>query len=288
MASKRPEVLLLVGMSGAGRSASSNVFEDLGYYVIENLPAELVESVVQSNDVTETNKQLVLTIDAKDSAAQQELKKSLDKLSQSGVLTRIIFLDADSETLIERYEENRRPHPMGMDSISQSVKSERDLLKPIRELADQVIDTTDMNVHDLRKRIIEGFQGEASNQDLKISVTSFGFKNGTPRDADLVFDVRFLPNPHWREELRASTGQSPMVRNYVLSFEDAQVFLNKIKDMIEFLLPRFTSEGKSYVGIAIGCTGGKHRSVVMTEEIGKWLKNDGKDSVVIHRDMKES
>jgi len=288
MASKRPEVLLLVGMSGAGRSASSNVFEDLGYYVIENLPAELVESVVQSNDVTETNKQLVLTIDAKDSAAQQELKKSLDKLSQSGVLTRIIFLDADSETLIERYEENRRPHPMGMDSISQSVKSERDLLKPIRELADQVIDTTDMNVHDLRKRIIEGFQGEASNQDLKISVTSFGFKNGTPRDADLVFDVRFLPNPHWREELRASTGQSPMVRNYVLSFEDAQIFLNKIKDMIEFLLPRFTSEGKSYVGIAIGCTGGKHRSVVMTEEIGKWLKNDGKDSVVIHRDMKES
>ncbi len=288
MASKRPEVLLLVGMSGAGRSASSNVFEDLGYYVIENLPAELVESVVQSNDVTETNKQLVLTIDAKDSAAQQELKKSLDKLSQFGVLTRIIFLDADSETLIERYEENRRPHPMGMDSISQSVKSERDLLKPIRELADQVIDTTDMNVHDLRKRIIEGFQGEASNQDLKISVTSFGFKNGTPRDADLVFDVRFLPNPHWREELRASTGQSPMVRNYVLSFEDAQIFLNKIKDMIEFLLPRFTSEGKSYVGIAIGCTGGKHRSVVMTEEIGKWLKNDGKDSVVIHRDMKES
>jgi len=288
MASKRPEVLLLVGMSGAGRSASSNVFEDLGYYVIENLPAELVESVVQSNDVTETNKQLVLTIDAKDSASQQELKKSLDKLSQSGVLTRIIFLDADNETLIERYEENRRPHPMGMDSISQSVKSERDLLKPIREIADQVIDTTDMNVHELRKRIIEGFQGEVSNQDLKISVTSFGFKNGTPRDADLVFDVRFLPNPHWREELRASTGQSPMVRNYVLSFEDAQIFLNKVKDMIEFLLPRFSSEGKSYVGIAIGCTGGKHRSVVMTEEIGKWLKSDGKDSVVIHRDMKES
>ena len=283
MASKRPEVLLLVGMSGAGRSASSNVFEDLGYYVIENLPAELVESVVQSNDVTETNKQLVLTIDAKDNTAQQELKSSLDKLSQSGVLTRIIFLDADNETLIERYEENRRPHPMGMDSISQSVKSERDLLKPIRELADQVIDTTDMNVHELRKRIIEGFQGEATNQDLKISVTSFGFKNGTPRDADLVFDVRFLPNPHWREELRASTGQSPMVRNYVLSFEDAQTFLNKIKDMIDFLLPRFTSEGKSYVGIAIGCTGGKHRSVVMTEEIGKWLKSDGKDSVVIHR-----
>ena len=141
MATKRPEVLLLVGMSGAGRSASSNVFEDLGYYVIENLPAELVESVVQSNDVTETNKQLVLTIDAKDSSAQTQLKESLDKLSQSGVLTRIIFLDASNETLIERYEENRRPHPMGMESISQSVKSERELLKPIRELADQVIDS---------------------------------------------------------------------------------------------------------------------------------------------------
>ena len=288
MASKRPEVLLLVGMSGAGRSSSSNVFEDLGYYVIENLPADLVESVVQSNDVTETNKQLVLTIDAKDTTAQTELKQSIDKLSQSGVLTRIIFLDADNETLLERYEENRRPHPMGKDSISQSIKVERELLKPIRELADQVIDTTDMNVHELRKRINEGFQDDTSSQDLKISVTSFGFKNGTPRDADIVFDVRFLPNPHWREELRASTGQSPMVRNYVLSFEDAQVFLNKIKDMVEFLLPRFISEGKSYVGIAIGCTGGKHRSVVMAEEVTKWLKGENNDAVVLHRDMKES
>ncbi|MBA4811614.1 MAG: RNase adapter RapZ [Candidatus Actinomarina sp.] len=288
MASKRPEVLLLVGMSGAGRSSSSNVFEDLGYYVIENLPADLVESVVNSNDVTETNKQLVLTIDAKDTSAQSELKQSIDKLNQSGVLTRIIFLDADNETLLERYEENRRPHPMGKDSISQSVKAERELLKPIREISDQVIDTTDMNVHELRKRIIEGFQDDTSSQDLKISVTSFGFKNGTPRDADIVFDVRFLPNPHWREELRASTGQSPMVRNYVLSFEDAQVFLNKIKDMVEFLLPRFISEGKSYVGIAIGCTGGKHRSVVMAEEVTKWLKGENNDAVVLHRDMKES
>ena len=288
MSTKRPEVLLLVGMSGAGRSASSNVFEDLGYYVIENLPPDLVESVVDSNDVAESNRQLVLTVDARDGFAQGELNKSLDRLSQSGVLTRIIFLDADTETLIERYEENRRPDPMCQESLSQSVKLERDLLKPIRELADLVIDTTDMNVHDLRKRIIEGFQGEATNQDLKISVTSFGFKNGSPRDADLVLDVRFLPNPHWREELRSSTGQSPMVRNYVLSFEDAQIFLDKAKDLVEFLLPRFTSEGKSYVGIAIGCTGGKHRSVVMTEEIGNWLKNDGKDAVIIHRDMKEA
>ena len=288
MAIKRPEVLLLVGMSGAGRSASSNVFEDLGYYVIENLPPNLIESVVESNDVAESNRQLVLTVDARDGFAQDELNKGLNRLSQSGVLTRVIFLDADTETLIERYEENRRPHPMGKESLSQSVKMERDLLKPIRELADLVIDTTDMNVHDLRKRIIEGFQGEATNQDLKISVTSFGFKNGSPRDADLVLDVRFLPNPHWKEELRSSTGQSPMVRNYVLSFEDAEIFLEKTKDLINFLLPRFTSEGKSYVGIAIGCTGGKHRSVVMTEEIGSWLKKDGKDAVIIHRDMKES
>ena len=288
MISKRPEVLLLVGMSGAGRSASSNVFEDLGYYVIENLPPELVESVAQSNDVTESNKQLVLTIDARDNSAQKKLNESINKLNQSGVLTRIVFLDADNETLIERYEENRRPHPMGMESISQSVKTERDLLKPVRELADLVIDTTDLNVHDLRKRIIEGFQGEAENQDLKISVTSFGFKNGSPRDADIVFDVRFLPNPHWREELRASTGQSPMVRSYVLSFEDAQLFLEKIKDLVQFLLPRFISEGKSYVGIAIGCTGGKHRSVVMAEELTKWLKSQKNDAVVLHRDMKET
>ena len=243
MVTKRPEVLLLVGMSGAGRSASSNVFEDLGYYVIENLPPDLVESVVDSNDVAESNRQLVLTVDARDGVAQDELNKSLDRLSQSGVLTRIMFLDADNDTLIERYEENRRPHPMGQESLSQSVKMERDLLKPIRELADLVIDTTDMNVHDLRKRIIEGFQGEATSQDLKISVTSFGFKNGTPRDADLVLDVRFLPNPHWREELRSSTGQSPMVRNYVLSFEDAQVFLDKAKDLGIKALAKLISYG---------------------------------------------
>ena len=177
MVSKRPEVLLLVGMSGAGRSASANVFEDLGYYVIENLPTNLIQSVVESNDVAETNKQLVLTVDGRETSAQSELTKSLDRLSQSGVLTRVIFLDADNDSLIERYEENRRPHPMGKDSLDQSVKNERELLKPIRELADLVIDTSDMNVHDLRKRIIEGFQGTASNQDLKITTVTLFHHN---------------------------------------------------------------------------------------------------------------
>ena len=284
---KRPEVLILLGLSGAGRSASCNVFEDLGYYVIENLPPDLIESVVKSNDVAESNKQLVLTVDARDGVAQTDLTKSLDRLSQSGGITRVIFLDADNETLIERYEENRRPHPMGLESLSSSVKSERDLLKSIKELADLIIDTSDLNVHDLRKRIEEGFKEEGVHQDVRVSVTSFGFKNGNPRDADIIFDVRFLPNPHWREELRASTGKAPMVRNYVLSYEDALIFLEKAKDMIAFLMPRFASEGKAYVGIAIGCTGGKHRSVVMTEEIGKWLKEQGTNAVIFHRDMKE-
>ena len=284
---KRPEVLILLGLSGAGRSASCNVFEDLGYYVIENLPPDLIESVVKSNDVAESNKQLVLTVDARDGVAQTDLTKSLDRLSQSGVITRVIFLDADNETLIERYEENRRPHPMGLESLSSSVKSERDLLKSIKELADLIIDTSDLNVHDLRKRLEEGFKEEGVHQDVRVSVTSFGFKNGNPRDADIIFDVRFLPNPHWREELRASTGKAPMVRNYVLSYEDALIFLEKAKDMIAFLMPRFASEGKAYVGIAIGCTGGKHRSVVMTEEIGKWLKEQGTNAVIFHRDMKE-
>ena len=284
---KRPEVLILLGLSGAGRSASCNVFEDLGYYVIENLPPDLIESVVKSNDVAESNKQLVLTVDARDGVAQADLTKSLDRLSQSGVITRVIFLDADNETLIERYEENRRPHPMGLESLSSSVKSERDILKAVKEMADLVIDTSDLNVHDLRKRIEEGFKEEGVQQDIRVSVTSFGFKNGNPRDADIIFDVRFLPNRHWREELRGSTGKAPMVRNYVLSYEDALIFLDKAKDMISFLMPRFASEGKAYVGIAIGCTGGKHRSVVMTEEIGKWLKEQGTNAVIFHRDMKE-
>ena len=212
---------------------------------------------------------------------------SLDRLSQSGVITRVIFMDADNETLIERYEENRRPHPMGLESISASVKNERDILKSVKEMADLVIDTSDLNVHELRKRIQEGFNVEGVQQDLRVSITSFGFKNGNPRDADLIFDVRFLPNPHWREELRASTGKAPMVRNYVLSFEDALMFLDKTKEMISFLMPRFASEGKAYVAIAIGCTGGKHRRVVVAEEIGKWLKETGTNAVVFHRDLKE-
>ena len=284
---KRPEVLILLGLSGAGRSASSNVFEDLGYHVIENLPPDLIETVVKSNDVAESNKQLVLSVDARDGIAQSDLTDSLDRLSQSGVITRVIFMDADNETLIERYEENRRPHPMGLESISASVKNERDILKSVKEMADLVIDTSDLNVHELRKRIQEGFNVEGVQQDLRVSITSFGFKNGNPRDADLIFDVRFLPNPHWREELRASTGKAPMVRNYVLSFEDALMFLDKTKEMISFLMPRFASEGKAYVAIAIGCTGGKHRSVVVAEEIGKWLKETGTNAVVFHRDLKE-
>lgn len=284
---KRPEVLILLGLSGAGRSASSNVFEDLGYHVIENLPPDLIETVVKSNDVAESNKQLVLSVDARDGIAQSDLTDSLDRLSQSGVITRVIFMDADNETLIERYEENRRPHPMGLESISASVKNERDILKSVKEMADLVIDTSDLNVHELRKRIQEGFNVEGVQQDLRVSITSFGFKNGNPRDADLIFDVRFLPNPHWREELRASTGKAPMVRNYVLSFEDALMFLDKTKEMISFLMPRFASEGKAYVAIAVGCTGGKHRSVVVAEEIGKWLKETGTNAVVFHRDLKE-
>ena len=186
---KRPEVLILLGLSGAGRSASSNVFEDLGYHVIENLPPDLIETVVKSNDVAESNKQLVLSVDARDGIAQSDLTDSLDRLSQSGVITRVIFMDADNETLIERYEENRRPHPMGLESISASVKNERDILKSVKEMADLVIDTSDLNVHELRKRIQEGFNVEGVQQDLRVSITSFGFKNGNPRDADLILSL---------------------------------------------------------------------------------------------------
>jgi UPF0042 nucleotide-binding protein len=271
-------------MSGAGRSTAAKVLEDLGYLVVDNLPPALIGEIVRFNDLADIPRRLALVIDSRGGFSLEDLRKEMDRLLRGGVTTAVLFLDADDDMLIRRYKENRRPHPMARPMLGESIMAERELLSELRAEADFIIDTTDLNVHELRERIEEDFQSGQPERPMRVSVSSFGFKHGAPRDADLMFDVRFLPNPHWREELRPLTGRDTAVKDYVLGNEDTRAFLTRIEDMLGFLLPRFRNVGKSYVSIGVGCTGGKHRSVVVAEELGRWLESEGIEATVRHRD----
>ncbi len=280
----RPQVLVVTGMSGAGRSTAAKVLEDLGYLVVDNLPPALIGEIVRFNDLADVPRRLALVIDARGGFSLTDLSTEMNRLLRGGVSTAVLFLDADDDMLIRRYKENRRPHPMGKPTLGESLFAERELLAELRAEADYIIDTTDLNVHQLRERIEEDFQGGQPERPMRVTVSSFGFKHGAPRDADLMFDVRFLPNPHWQEELRPLTGNDASVRDYVLGDEDTQAFLEKIEDMLAFLLPRFRRVGKSYVSIGVGCTGGRHRSVAIANELGRWLESEGIEASVRHRD----
>lgn len=280
----RPQVLVVTGMSGAGRSTAAKVLEDLGYLVVDNLPPALIGEIVRFNDLADVPRRLALVIDARGGFILGDLRVEMDRLLRGGVSTAVLFLDAEDDMLIRRYKENRRPHPMGRDTLEESLFAEREMLAELRAEADFIIDTTDLNVHQLRERIEDDFQGGQPERPMRISVSSFGFKHGAPRDADLLFDVRFLPNPHWKEELRPLTGCDAPVRDYVFDNEDTQAFVAKVEDMLSFLIPRFRAVGKSYVSIAIGCTGGRHRSVAIAEELGRWLESEGIEATVRHRD----
>jgi RNase adapter protein RapZ len=281
----RPQVLVVTGMSGAGKSSAANVLEDNGYHVIDNLPPALLSQAVDFHAVGEEPRRLAVVVDARGGDALEALREVLQQLAQSGIRSAILFLDADDEVIIQRYEENRRPHPLGYPTIQEAIAAEREMLEPLREVADVVIDTTDVNVHQLRERIINEFSSEAMQRPMRVSIRSFGFKHGTPRDADLVFDVRFLPNPHWVPELRLLRGTDQAVSDYVLGSEDAKEFVDRIDELVSFLIPRYEAEGKSYVSIAVGCTGGHHRSVAIAEELGRRLEERGIRAAVRHRDV---
>jgi UPF0042 nucleotide-binding protein len=284
---ERPQVLVVTGMSGAGRSSAAKVLEDLGYMVIDNLPPELLGQVVAYHDVPERRKRLAVVVDARGGSPAEPLREALDGLERQGIATRLLFLDSEDASLLRRYEENRRPHPLRGGSIAGAITAERKMLSELKELADVMIDTTDLNVHHLRARITEEFSEEHLHRPMRVSVTSFGYKHGIPRDVDLLFDVRFLPNPHWVPSLRPLSGLDGPVREYVLALPDASGFLTRVEDLLDFLIPRFEEEGKSYLSIGIGCTGGHHRSVVLTEELGKWLESRGVSASVWHRDIEE-
>jgi UPF0042 nucleotide-binding protein len=280
------ELVILTGMSGAGKASALKAFEDLGYYSVDNLPLDLIERfadlVRQSTEIDRA----ALVIDVREGIKLDRFPAILKKVRKV-LSTRVLFLDASEEALVRRFSETRRPHPMGREeTVLESIRAERTRLDPIRNVADIILETTKFNVHDLRAHINAQFEAqETAERNLTISAMSFGFKNGVPTDADLVFDVRFLPNPHFVPEFRELTGKNPKVAQYVLGFPQTGEFLAKTADMLEFLLPHYIKEGKSYLTVAFGCTGGQHRSVFIAEEMKRRLEISGYRVKVSHRDM---
>jgi UPF0042 nucleotide-binding protein len=292
------DVTVITGMSGAGRSAAANVLEDLGYFVIDNLPPALITKVADlaAGTVPErqadaqpgqpTAERFVRVVDVRAGEFIPELTAALAELRERGAATRVVYLDASDDVLVRRYEATRRKHPLtGEERVSEGIAAERHLLEELKGHADVVIDTSDLNVHELRDRLLELFAVADPTNALQTSLVSFGYKHGLPLDVDLVFDCRFLPNPHWVEDLRPLPGTDPRVREYVLGQPDAQAFLGELERLLALLLPAYVREGKAYLSIGIGCTGGRHRSVVMATELADVLLRLGFEPSVHHRDL---
>jgi UPF0042 nucleotide-binding protein len=283
---RRPpgELVIITGMSGSGKASVLKAFEDLGYYCVDNLPVGLIprfaELVGQPSEIART----ALVVDVREGRQLEELP-SIVKSVKRIIATKVIFLEASDAVLVRRYSETRRPHPLGTHTpVKTSLTAERRHLQHIRSIADLVIDTSKFNVHELRAHILELFQKKEKGRNILVSCVSFGFKHGVPEDADLVFDVRFLPNPHFVPEFRPLTGRHPKVAKYIRSFPQTTEFIQRISDLLVYLLPHYIHEGKSYLTIAFGCTGGQHRSVMISEEVAKRLKQAGYRIKVAHRD----
>jgi RNase adapter protein RapZ len=278
------DILLITGMSGAGRSGAAAVLEDLGWYVIDNLPTSLVDTIVElvSRPGSDIHRLALV-------AGRQhvELLPKVAALRANGHRVRMLFLDASSTALVKRYDATRRKHPLDGEApgLVEAIDLERDLLQPVKSAADLVIDTSDLNVHQLKAKLLAAFDEVGDGQRLQIAVESFGFKHGLPIDADIVMDVRFLPNPHWDETLRPLTGHDPAVRDFVLERSHASDFLDRFEALMLSLLPAYENEGKSYLTVAFGCTGGRHRSVAVAEELSGRLRAHGYAVRTGHRDL---
>ncbi|HET9076937.1 MAG TPA: RNase adapter RapZ [Acidimicrobiales bacterium] len=278
------EFVIITGLSGAGRSQAGATLEDLGWFVVDNLPTALIVQVAELAMAPGSTRDRVVLVVGRDIEQLDELNLAVAELRGRGVQVRTVFLDASDEVLVRRFEGTRRRHPLGREKILEAVAVEREKLAPIRLVADVVIDTSDLNVHQLRERLIDLFTDDRV-EAMQISVVSFGFKYGLPLDVDNVFDVRFLPNPHWVPELKELTGLDDRVRDYVLGQPEAGEFLDRIDGLLAFLLPCYTKEGKAYMSVAVGCTGGQHRSVALAEEIARRIRGQGFAASVFHRDI---
>lgn len=279
------DVALVTGMSGAGRSTAANALEDLNWFVIDNLPPAMLLEAIDRIRTTSDITKLAVVVDARGGAMFADLMSAVRAIELSDVGVRVLFLEASNEALVRRFESSRRPHPLqGKERIIDGLREERRLLSDIRARADVVIDTSNINVHDLRRKVEAAF---VSDEPLTVNATvmSFGFKHGIPVDADLVGDVRFLPNPYWNEELRDQTGLDTAVSQAVLGEQPAQDFLRTYNALIDIILDGYLREGKRYVTIALGCTGGKHRSVAMAEALAATLRETGMQTLVVHRDL---
>jgi len=278
------ELVIVTGISGSGKASALKAFEDLGYHAVDNLPLELLPDYAALVEKSAEIQSAVIVVDVREGQILDRLPEILKQV-KTLLRTRVVFLDAQDAVLVRRYSETRRPHPLGrQETVSRSIVEERQLLDPIRNVADTLIDTSNYNVHELRSNIQDRFGHDEETKRLLVSCLSFGFKNGVPLDADMVFDVRFLPNPHFVPELRKLTGLDPKVAAYVRKFPQTTEFIRRVTDLLLYLLPHYINEGKSYLTIAFGCTGGQHRSVMMVEDITAKLKRAGYQVKALHRD----
>ena len=277
------DLLVITGLSGAGRSEFAKDLEDLGWFVIDRLPPDIATKVADlAVGPTAPWDRVAFALRA--DVTGGETLRAVSELRDSGERLRVVFLDCSTETLVRRYESSRRPHPSPAAGLEEAIEDERTLMEPVRAAADLVLDTSDLNVHELRDQVARLY-GESDDRPMRTTITSFGYKHGLPRDADLILDCRFLPNPHWIPELRPLTGLDGPVREHVLSHEVTQEFLDQMGDLLGMLMPAYLAEGKSYLSIALGCTGGRHRSVAVAETVAEMLRGREFDPVVTHRDI---
>ena len=275
---------MITGMSGSGKASVLKAFEDLGYYCVDNLPMELIGRFAELAKQSAEIEKAALVVDIREGDQLRKLPAIIKSLKKN-LHTTVMFLEASDEALLRRFSETRRPHPLGtITTVKAALAQERKLLKPIRELADVVVDSSSFNVHELRAHVTDKFLPGDKDKNLLISCVSFGYRAGVPNEADLVFDVRFLPNPHFIPAFRPYTGRHPQVAKYIRSFPQTQEFIDRISDLLIYLIPHYLREGKSYLTIGFGCTGGQHRSVLIAEEVKKRLAKGGYKVKVTHRD----
>lgn len=279
-------VTIITGLSGAGRSEAARCLEDLGWFVIDNLPPALIEKMSELASLAEAPMRVAFVVDVRGGRFFTQLSEALYELKERGVPYRILFLEASEDELVNRFEASRRPHPLGGEErVVEAIRRERPMMAALREEADLVVDTTGLTPHELRDRIRDAFSEAPPEQGLQVTLMSFGFRHGTPRDADLVLDARFLPNPHWVEPLRPLPGTDDHVKGYVKGFPVYKEFMKRLRALLNLVIPAYVGEGKSYLTIAVGCTGGRHRSVVVVEELRRFFKGLNLPVAVEHRDL---
>ena len=282
------EFLIITGLSGAGKSRAADVLEDLDYYCVDNMPVALIPRFAElCMDAHGRYERVALVTDVREREGFGELPGILEDLAAMDCTVRILYMDADPRTLVRRYKESRRPHPLAGPgvSIEEAIRKEQELLAPIKERADFVVNSANLTLGMLQNRLFGLFAGDGKKREIEVTVMSFGYKHGIPLDADLVFDVRFLPNPFYVEELRPLCGLDRPVSDFVFSYQQTRIFMQRVEELIDFLLPYYMEEGKLGLTVAIGCTGGRHRSVAIAAELNKYLNVKGIGAVSVHRDM---